>query len=119
MAELYTFPFYSDYPSLVIDRHNWGVHNGSMLQLLLWTSFFEIMTTPALIQMVKGESDRAPGYFGLDPLGIMKKDALVGQKEVKNGRLAMLAISGAIHHAAITNQNLIEQLATGNVLPKF
>lgn len=100
----------------MIDRHTWGVQNGSMWQLLIWCSFFEIMTMPALIQMVKGESDRTPGYFGLDPLNVGSKDPLMAQKEVKNGRLAILAVSGAIHHAAITNQNLIEQLTAGNIL---
>lgn len=119
VAELYTFPWYSNAPALWIDRHNWGVHNGSLLQVLVWTSFFEIMTLPALIQMVKGESDRQPGYFGFDPLGIMAKDPLAAQKEVKNGRLAMVAISGAIHHAAITNQNLVEQLLNGNIMPSI
>lgn len=116
---MYTLPWYSDAPRLVMDRHDWGVHNGSMLQILIWCSFFEIMTLPAVVQMIKGESDRQPGYFGLDPLGIMGKDSLAAQKEVKNGRLAMLAISGAIHHAAITNQNLVEQITAGNILGKL
>lgn len=85
VAEVYHFPWYSDFPKLVIDRHNWGVHNGSMLQLLIWTSFFEIMTLPAVIQMVKGESDRQPGYFGLDPLKMGSKDPNMATKEVKVG----------------------------------
>lgn len=90
VSEFYTFPWYSDAPHLWIDRHDWGTHNGSLLQILIWCSFFEIMTMPAVIQMVRGQSDRQPGYFGLDPLGIMKKDPLAQQKEVKNGRLAMV-----------------------------
>lgn len=117
VAEVYTLPWYSDFPKLVIDRHTWAVQNGAMWQLLIWLGFFEIMTTPAVIQMVKGESSRQPGYFGLDPLNIGSKDPLMAQKEVKNGRLAMMAVSGAIHHAAITNQNLLEQLLSGNIKP--
>lgn len=31
----------------------------------------------------------------------------------------MVAVSGAIHHAAITNQNLLEQLTAGNVVPSL
>lgn len=57
-----------------------------------------------------------------DPLGLAKdpsKMAVFKVNEIKNGRLAMVAVSGAIHHAAITNQNLLEQLTAGNVLPKF
>ena len=87
-AELYTFPWYSDFPKLVIDRHDWAVQNGSMLQILIWTSFFEIMSTPAVIQMINGKNDRAPGYFGLDPLGVSKKDSAMATKEIKNGTLS-------------------------------
>lgn len=122
VAELYTFPFYGEAPHLVIRRHDWGVHNGSMLQILLWCSFFEVMTMPAVIQMSNGGSDRKPGDFGFDPLGLGKdpaKFATYQVNEIKNGRLAMVAVSGAIHHAAITNQNMIEQVTSGNLLPKF
>lgn len=122
VAEIYQFPWYQQYPHLVVDRHNWGVENGSLTQILLWCSFFEIMTLPAVTQMVKGESDRKPGDFKFDPLGLGKdpvRMAVFKLNEIKNGRLAMVAVSGAIHHAAITNQNLVEQLASGNVLPKF
>lgn len=120
VAEFYTFPFYPQAPHLAIYRHNWGVSNGSLIQILLWTSFFEIITLPAVIQMVTGKSDRAPGDFKFDPLGLGKDPAKMAEykvNEVKNGRLAMVAVSGAIHHAAITNQNLIEQLTSGNVVP--
>lgn len=121
-AEFYTFPFYSGAPHLVINRHNWGVENGSMFQILLWCSFFEVMTMPAVIQMTNGQSDRMPGNFGFDPLGLgkdPKKFATFQLNEIKNGRLAMVAVSGAIHHAAITNTNMIEQVTSGAVLPKF
>ncbi|CDF40148.1 unnamed protein product [Chondrus crispus] len=122
VAEVYQFPWYKEYPHLVIDRHNWGVTNGSMLQLLIWISFWEIMTTPATIQMVNGQSDREPGYFGFDPLGLGKNpDKLATYKvnEIKNGRLAMIAVSGAIHHAAISQQNMFEQITSGGLLPSF
>lgn len=119
-AEIAPFPFYSDFPRLTIYRHDWGVNSGPLTQVLLWTSFFEIMTLPAIIQMVTGQSKRAPGDFGFDPLGLGKdpsKLATYKTNEVKNGRLAMIAVSGVIHHAAITNQNLVEQLTSGNVIP--
>lgn len=122
VAEVYHFPWYADFPKLVIDRHNWGVHNGSMLQILIWCGFFEIMTAPALAQMVNGQSDREPGYFAFDPLGLGKDPAKLATykvNEIKNGRLAMVAVSGAIHHAAITQQNLVEQVVAGNFVPKF
>lgn len=122
MAEVYQFPFYKDAPHLVINRHNWGVENGSMAQILLWCSFFEVMTMPAVTQMINGNSDRVPGDFCFDPMGLAKdpsKLATLKTNEIKNGRLAMVAVSGAIHHAAITNQNFLEQITSGNILPKF
>lgn len=122
VAEVYHLPWYSQFPKLVINRHDWGVHNGSMIQILLWCGFFEIMTLPALVQMVNGQSDREPGNFCFDPLGLGKdpsKLAIYKVNEIKNGRLAMVAVSGAIHHAAITNQNMLEQVTSGNFIPKF
>lgn len=123
VAELYTFPFYKGAPHLVINRHDWGVANGSMQQILLWCSFFEIMTMFPYLKTLSGEDDdRTPGDLFFDPLGLGKtadKMAKYRVNEVKNGRLAMVAVSGAIHHAAITNQNLLEQITAGNVLPKF
>lgn len=122
VAEVYQFPFYQSAPHLVIRRHDWGVENGSLSQILLWCSFFEIMTLPAVTQMINGQSDRAPGDFKFDPLGLAKDPAKMAKykvNEIKNGRLAMVAVSGAIHHAAITDQNLLEQITSGNILPKF
>lgn len=119
-AELYTFPFYANAPHLIVDRHDWGVQNGSMKQILLWCSFFEAMTLPAFTSMMQGDSTRAPGDYTFDPLGMGKspaKMAVFKINEVKNGRLAMCAVSGAIHHAIITKQNLFEQLTSGNIIP--
>lgn len=93
VQEAYTFPWYKDTPKLFTQGHDYGTHNGSLLQVLIFTSFFEIMTLPAVIQMVKGESDREPGNFGLDFFGMMAKDPTMKKKEIKNGRLAILAIS--------------------------
>ncbi len=33
--------------------------------------------------------------------------------EIKNGRLAMCAIGGAIHHSLITGKGLVEQINAG------
>jgi hypothetical protein len=73
VQEAYTFPWYTDAPKLFTQGHDWGAHNGSLLQVLIFTSFFEAMTLPAVIQMVKGESDREPGNFGCDFFGMMAK----------------------------------------------
>eukprot|EP00172_Hildenbrandia_rubra_P001812 Plantae.Rhodophyta-Hildenbrandia_rubra.ctg2423.p1 GENE.Plantae.Rhodophyta-Hildenbrandia_rubra.ctg2423~~Plantae.Rhodophyta-Hildenbrandia_rubra.ctg2423.p1 ORF type:complete len:245 (+),score=25.70 Plantae.Rhodophyta-Hildenbrandia_rubra.ctg2423:88-735(+) len=117
IPEFFTFPFY-DGPHLFTRGHDWGVHNGSLSQVLFFTSIFEIMTTPAIIQMVRGQSDRTPGYFGFDPLNL-GKDPKMATREVKNGRLAMLAISGMIHHAAITGDGVVGQITKGHVVPNI
>lgn len=122
VSELYTLPFYTDAPHLAISRHDWGVQNGSMQQILLWCSFFEVMTMPALVQMMEGKSSRVPGDFKFDPMGFAsnsEKMAVLKTNEIKNGRLAMCAVSGAIHHAALSNQNLLEQWTSGHFAISF
>lgn len=66
-AELAPLPFYQGAPQIVAERHSWGVYSGSLVQVLLWCSFFEAITTPAVIQMIKGETDRAPGVLCRSP----------------------------------------------------
>lgn len=83
VQEAYTFPWYQNTPKLFTEGHEYGSHNGSLFQILLWTSFFEIMTLPAVIQMIKGQSDRQPGNFGLDIFGMAAKDPMMAQKEIK------------------------------------
>ena len=66
----------------VIEAHNNAVNSGSMLQILIWTSVFEIITSPAVARLghIKyepgvqppvfgtGVSDRAPGIAQLEIL---------------------------------------------------
>jgi len=88
-----------------IAAHDAGVASGSMTQILLWTHFAEILGSKAVIEMYEG-SGRTPGYFGFDPLKFSEgKPAQVQadlrQKELNNGRLAMLAFSGLVTQSVL------------------
>eukprot|EP00286_Rhodomonas_abbreviata_P018271 CAMPEP_0181309612 /NCGR_PEP_ID=MMETSP1101-20121128/12107_1 /TAXON_ID=46948 /ORGANISM="Rhodomonas abbreviata, Strain Caron Lab Isolate" /LENGTH=236 /DNA_ID=CAMNT_0023416109 /DNA_START=35 /DNA_END=745 /DNA_ORIENTATION=+ len=91
--------------------HNVAVDQGAMQQLLLWIGLLEILTgIPAIIQTLKG-SERAPGDFGFDPLGCgANPDALARRQlvELKNGRLAMIAVGGMVHHYLLVGRGPIE-----------
>lgn len=87
----------------VIDAHD--ALPQSMIQIFGWISFLEACSFGALANM--NEFDRAPGDFGFDPLGYFpkgdkEKQKALQLKELKNGRLAMIAIGGMVAGSAIT-----------------
>ena len=76
----------------------------SMLQIFGWISLLEACSFAALSNM--NNYDRRPGDFGFDPLKLYPVDE-AGQRErqlqeLKNGRLAMIAIGGMVTQATIT-----------------
>jgi len=84
--------------------HDVFVKSGAMVQILLWTGILELVTIPALRNMET--SGRAPGDYSFDPLGLGKKDlAKLKVNELKNGRLAMLAISGMVTQSVLTGHS--------------
>merc|ERR1719436_188882 len=86
----------------VIDAHD--ALPDSMLQIFFWIGFLEVCSIPAYSNM--NEYDRKPGDFSFDPLGLYpsdpEKQKEMQLKELKNGRLAMIAIGGMVTGAAIT-----------------
>jgi light-harvesting complex I chlorophyll a/b binding protein 1 len=86
--------------------HDALVEQGAMGQILLWVSLMESFRSVAVMQMLEG-SGREPGYFGFDPMGFLKdkSEEQVNEmklKEITHCRLAMLAFSGVVTQAVLT-----------------
>jgi Chlorophyll A-B binding protein len=89
-----------------LTAHDALVKQGAMGQLLLWFSLAEVIATVAVVQMLDG-SGRQPGDYGLDPPGFLKgasqeKVENMMLKEITHCRLAMLAFSGMVTQAVLT-----------------
>ena len=76
----------------------------AMIQIFGWISFAEACTWAALANM--NNYDRVPGDYGFDPIGLYPKDPekqkQMQLKELKNGRLAMVAIGGMVAGSAVS-----------------
>jgi hypothetical protein len=80
------------------------------IQIILFISLIEIATFRTTFSF-----DREPGDFGFDPLGLGKSPQLrrrYQESEIRNGRLAMVAIIAFIVQELVTGKSVVEQLET-------
>lgn len=85
-----------------------------ILQILLFIAACEAQS----VAKVYDDNCEKPGDYGFDPFGFSKNESkkkFYAAAELKNGRLAMVAIGGAIHHALLTNVGMLEQIQKGLV----
>ncbi|KAI2494202.1 chlorophyll A-B binding protein [Fragilaria crotonensis] len=111
VQEYVTLPGYTH-----VDDSNLGptaVGLEPMLQIILWMGVLEFWTNKGNVTMENMFSDpaRVPGNLGFDPMGLSvgktkEEQELLQYKEIKNGRLAMLAIGGMVHHNWVTGDAL-------------
>jgi len=85
--------------------HNPMVEYGALGNIALFIGIAEMVNWLALAQMLQG-SGREPGDFGFDPMGFLKNKTdeqirTMKTKELNNGRLAMLAFSGAVTQSVL------------------
>jgi hypothetical protein len=117
VQDLYTFPFMSKWYQ---GEKMWGLHEAAVKSGALWQVLFFVglLEIPFLLKLRNGTVD-GTGDIGFDPLGL-KEDAEAYARrqltEVKNGRLAMIAIGGMTHHYFLTGKGPI-QFLTG--IPNF
>ena len=113
-SEFVTFPMFSD---MQVDDSNMApsaIGMSAMMQIIFAAGVEEWRTNKGKMTMddMFSDPDRVPGEIGFDPAGYFKKSSAeelnkLKLQEIKNGRLAMLAIGGMIHHNFVTGEPLL------------
>merc|ERR1719440_864655 len=104
----------------------WGLTKGADADKIAWYRAAElkhgrVAMLASLGQITQVKDGAAPGDLGFDPLGLRSDDLELWEKtqlrELKNGRLAMLAIAGMFYTEWITGNGVLEAWKIGAVSP--
>eukprot|EP00971_Amphidinium_carterae_P082347 1628178-Amphidinium_carterae.1 len=103
------------YQVSTIEAHDAMVKFGPMAQILIWLGIVEVFSFLAITNMMEGTTDRQPGDYGLRRLYPKDEEGQYEMqlKELRNGRLAMLAFSGIATTAVLTGKTWPFLAATG------
>ena len=109
VQDLYTFPFMSKWYK---GEKMWGLHEAAIKSGALWQVLFFVglLEIPFMLNLANGSVD-GTGDLGFDPLGLKGDPEAFARRqvtEIKNGRLAMIAIGGMTHHYFLTGKGPIE-----------
>ena len=100
----FTVPYAPTVSSLA--AHDATVEKGPMFGLLLAVATIELITgVPKVFQLLNNPDATPPGDYNFDPFNLKGKtpeaQATMAEKEISNGRLAMMAFSGIVTQAAL------------------
>jgi len=103
------------YQVSTLEAHDAMVKFGPMAQILIWLGIIEVFSFLAITNMMEGTTDRQPGDYGLRRLYPKDEEGQYEMqlKELRNGRLAMLAFSGIVTTAVLTGRTWPFLAATG------
>jgi len=92
------------------------VPKAGLIQILLFVAACEAIS----FEKIYYTENWKPGVYGFDPLNLGKTEKSLkwySAAEIKNGRLAMIAIGGFIHQSLLTKLGVIAQLKAGLFTP--
>lgn len=110
VTEFYQFPFFAGAPKLAAPAHDYFVHSGAMLQILAFIGTVEFLSYKGKFTYSEMEwKGRKPGELGFNPLNL-PNDKAMKDREINNGRLAMLGFAGIMHGQFLTGKLTFDQL---------